>query len=427
MAARPDVSVCIPAYNHNKYIHECITSILDQDYTNLEIVVTDDFPTDRTVDAILPFVSDIVKLFRHDKNYGTSIAVNNSIMNSRGDFVCYFNSDDAFLPSKISQQRKILEERPEIGAVFSFVEYMDDENQTISGPSLIGNRSRESWLRLFFYEDNFLSAPTVMIRRSILDKIGLFDHRLIQAPDFDLWIRLCLEADVHVIEEPLIRYRVRSDGKNQGSNTPDKRSRILWEMSKAMGRFCLIKDNAELMKIFPEARAGVEHGLPLTMNLALLALGGQRWTRAFGIDLLYHAIERVEDVQLLARAGLGMPDFFRMVAEADVFGGRAEADLEARHEYLFEEYGKLAASFAEQNDYVSALKHSADEAAQHVTEMRAEIERAKAEIERGRHESAQVAQRLAAIENSSIWRSTRPLRRAGERFRRLAGTMRRDA
>jgi len=194
-----------------------------------------------------------------------------------------------------------------------------------------------------------------------------------------------------------------------------------------MGRFCLIKDNAELMKIFPEARAGVEHGLPLTMNLALLALGGQRWTRAFGIDLLYHAIERVEDVQLLARAGLGMPDFFRMVAEADVFGGRAEADLEARHEYLFEEYGKLAASFAEQNDYVSALKHSADEAAQHVTEMRAEIERAKAEIERGRHESAQVAQRLAAIENSSIWRSTRPLRRAGERFRRLAGTMRRDA
>ncbi len=123
---------------------------------------------------------------------------------------------------------------------------------------------------------------------------------------------------------------------NLGSNTPEKRGRILWEMSKSMGRFRLIKDNSELIRIFPEARIGVENGLPLTMNLALLALGSQRWTRAFGIDLLYHAIERVEDVQLLERVGLGMPDFFRMAAEADVFGGLAEANLQARHEYIME-------------------------------------------------------------------------------------------
>ena len=448
MAARPDVSVCIPTYNHEKYIHECITSVLNQDYKDLEVVITDDFSTDGTVNAILPFVSEAVRLLRHDKNYGPSVAANNSIGNSRGDFICYFNSDDAFLPSKVSKQRKVLEENPEIGAVFSFVEYMDDESRTIPGPSLKGNRSKELWLRLFFYEGNFLSAPTVMIRRSILDKIGLFDHRLVQVQDFDLWIRLCLEAEIHVIEEPLIRYRIRSEMKNLGSNTPEKRGRILWEMSKAMDRLCLVKDNAELIRIFPEARTGVENGLPLTMTLALLALGGQRWTRAFGIELLYHAIHRLEDVQLLARVGLGMSDFFRMAAEADVFGGRAEAEIEARHDYLFEEHEKLQASFADQNDYVSTLQHHATEMRarhdylfeeyeklqasfaeqndyvstlqHHATEMRAEIERA-------RHESAQVAQRLAAIETSSIWRATRPLRRAGQRFPRLARTMRRGA
>ena len=441
MAAKPDVSVCIPAYNHGKYIRECITSVLNQDYKDLEVVITDDFSTDGTVNAILPFVSDTVRLFRNDKNCGPGAAANNSIRNSRGDFICYFNSDDAFLPSKIGKQRKVLDENPEIGAVFSFVEYMDDESRTIPGPSLKGNRSKESWLRLFFYEGNFLSAPTVMIRRSILDKIGLFDHRLVQAQDFDLWIRLCLEAEIHVIEEPLIRYRIRSEMKNLGSNTPEKRGRILWEMSKAMGRLCLIRDNTELIKIFPEARTGVENGLPLTMTLALLALGGQRWTRAFGIDLLYHAIQRLEDVQLLARVGVGMSDFFRMAAEADVFGGRAEAEIEARHDYILEEYEKLEASFVEQNVYVSTLQHSADEAAHHATEMRAEIERARhaadeaahhatemrAEIERARHESTQIAQRLAAIETSSIWRATRPLRRAGERFPRLARALRRGA
>src|SRR5271166_6442540 len=98
MAAKPDVSVCIPAYNHEKYIHECITSILDQDYQDLEVVITDDFSTDGTVNIILPFLNDTVKMFRHDKTYGTSVAVNNSIMNSVGEFICYFNSDDAFLP-----------------------------------------------------------------------------------------------------------------------------------------------------------------------------------------------------------------------------------------------------------------------------------------------------------------------------------------
>ncbi len=196
MAARPDVSVCIPAYNHEKYIHECITSILSQDYKELEVVITDDFSTDGTVDAILPFVGDAVRLLRHEKNYGPAAAANNSIRNSRGDFICYFNSDDAFLPSKVSKQRKVLHENPDIGAVFSFVEYMNDESQTVPGPTLKGNRPRESWLRQFFYEDNFLAAPTVMVRRSILDKIGLFDHRLLQVQDFDLWIRLCLAAEI---------------------------------------------------------------------------------------------------------------------------------------------------------------------------------------------------------------------------------------
>lgn len=167
MAAKPDVSVSIPAHNHEKYIQECITSILDQDYKDLEIVITDDFSTDGTVDKIMPFVGDRVRLFRHDKNYGPSVTTNSNIRNARGDFVCLIASDDAFLPTKVSRQRRLLDERPEVGAVFSFAEYMDEDSQPIPGPPPTGNCSREAWLRLFFYEGNFLSAPTVMIRRSV--------------------------------------------------------------------------------------------------------------------------------------------------------------------------------------------------------------------------------------------------------------------
>ena len=366
MTSRPDVSVCIPTYNHEKYIRECLTSILDQDYKKLEVVITDDCSTDQTVEEVRPFLSDSVRLFKHDGNYGPSVAANNSIRNSEGEFVCYFNSDDAFLPSKVSKQRRVFDEHPEVAAVFSFVEYMDEDGNTIPGPGQRwskGNRSRESWLRLFLFEGNFLSAPTVMIRRSVLEEVGLFDHRLIQVQDFDLWIRLCLKADIYVIEEPLVRYRIRLNAGNLGANTPEKTGTRLWEMSKALRRFCAIRDNAELIRIFPETKPGVENGLPLRMNLGLLAFNGQRWTRAFGLDLVYDAIERFEDVSLLERIGSGLPDFFGMVADADAFGMVAEAEAlaaaqraEAQRDEVLEDKAKAQAELQEARARIRALE-----------------------------------------------------------------------
>ncbi|MBV8071358.1 MAG: glycosyltransferase [Acidobacteriaceae bacterium] len=402
MTSRPDVSVCIPTYNHQKYIRECLTSILDQDYKNLEVVITDDCSTDRTVDEIEPFLSRSVHLLRHDRNYGPSVAANNSIRNSGGEFVCYFNSDDAFLPSKVCKQRKVFDEHPEVAAVFSFVDYMDEDGKAIPGPGQSwskGNQSRESWLRLFFYKGNFLSAPTVMMRRSVLEEVGLFDHRLIQVQDFDLWIRLCLKADIYVIEEPLVRYRIRANAGNLGANTPEKTGTRLWEMSKALRRFCAIKNNEELLKIFPEARPGAENGLPLQMNLGLLALKGQRWTRAFGVDLLYHAIERFEDAGLLERISSGLPDFFRMVADADVFGMVAEAETvvaaqraEAQRDELLEDKAKAQAELQDARASVRALEEQL--------------------------KNAQTAWREAATQRdlmlqSTSWRLTWPIRASG--------------
>lgn len=181
-----------------------------------------------------------------------------------------------------------------------------------------------------------------------------------------MWVRLCLETEIHVIEEPLIRHRIRSEMKNLDADTPQKISRVFWEFSKVMRRFCLIKDNAELVKIFPEAKIGVENGLPMTTNLALLALGGKRWCRAFGLDLLYDEIQSFDNVQLLEKIGLGMSDFFKMIADADVFGAVAEATIqkafewqEAERKKLLEkysdEYEELAAVFDRQREYISAL------------------------------------------------------------------------
>src|SRR5208282_3297422 len=127
--------------------------------------------------------------------------------------------------------------------------------------------------------------------------------------------------------------------------TPEHTSRILWETSKALRRFCLVSDDSELIRIFPEARARAENGVPLKINLALLSLDGPRSTRAFGLNLLFDEMERFENIELLARAGLGMSDFFRMDPDVDAVAMAIEESkwFENRHDNLFEEYQKLAA------------------------------------------------------------------------------------
>ncbi len=130
-AARPRVSVCIPAYNHEKYIKACIESVLNQTFSDFEILVTDDGSSDGTVDVVKSFSDPRIRLFQLPRNQGPSVAANNNFREARGEFICPLASDDLFLREKIERQVAFLSANPEIGAAFSYMRYVNEVGEEI--------------------------------------------------------------------------------------------------------------------------------------------------------------------------------------------------------------------------------------------------------------------------------------------------------
>jgi glycosyltransferase involved in cell wall biosynthesis len=333
---RPRISVCIPAYNHEKYIGDCINSVLGQTFSDFEIVVTDDCSKDGTVEVVKSFSDPRIRLFRLARNQGPSVAANNNFREARGDFLCPLASDDLFHPEKLERQLAFLESNPEVGVAFSYVRYVDERRVEIPDHFgyrwvEVGNRSREMWLRSFFYQGNSLSAPTAMIRRSVLDKIGLVDPRLLQTQDFDLWIRVCLLFEVHVIPERLIDYRVRDGQQNASSATPFKQAQAVWELSKIFERYAEIEDRAFFDRIFPESVKPEHESWPLKAKLAMVAMNAEApHIRAFGLNLMYELLGDEETAGVITSGDYGFPSFFRSVGEVDVFEIASRADLLSR-------------------------------------------------------------------------------------------------
>jgi glycosyltransferase involved in cell wall biosynthesis len=331
--AGPRISVCIPAYNHEKYIGDCINSVLGQSFSDFEIVVTDDCSTDGTVEVVKSFSDSRIRLFQLARNQGPSVAANNNFREARGDFVCPLASDDLFHPEKLERQLAFLESNPEVGVVFSYMRYVDERGAEIPNHFgyqwvEVGNRSREVWLRSFFYQGNCLSAPTAMIRRGVLDQIGLLDPRLLQTQDFDLWIRVCLQFEVHVIPERLIDYRVRDDQQNASSNTPFKQAQVVWELARIFERYAAIEDQAFFDRIFPEAVESGHENWPLKAKLAIVAMNAKPpYIRAFGLNLMYELLGDKKTAGVIIGGDYGFPDFFRSIGQVDVSGFASRADL----------------------------------------------------------------------------------------------------
>ena len=292
----PEISVCIPAFNHQKYIGACIDSVLHQTLAPSEVVITDDCSTDGTVDVIRTYADPRIRLFRNKVNSGPSVAANNNLRHARGEYICLLASDDMFHPEKLARQADYLRRHPEVGLVFSSHRAVDEDGEPIEDSSFASavvetDRPREAWLAEFFHGVNNLSAPTVMMRREVVERVGNCDPRLLQAQDFDLWIRAALHFDIHMLPEPLVEYRVRANHGNASAGAPDKQARTAWELTKVLQRFRKIDDEDLFFRIFPQARALRGRGLPLDALLAVQAVQAEEgFTRNFGLDLLYELL-----------------------------------------------------------------------------------------------------------------------------------------
>jgi glycosyltransferase involved in cell wall biosynthesis len=237
----PIVSVIIPSYNHERYVGECIQSVLNQTFQDFEIIITDDGSTDRTVEVIEGFTDPRIKLFKHAGNKGTPVAANHCIRHATGKYVAALGSDDAWYPKKLELQVKYLDEHPDLAVVFSKVDWVDPSGNIIPDAQNpykdlfnVQNRTRFEWLRLFFEHGNCLNHPSSLMRKHCLEEVGYLNPLLQGLHDFDLWIRTCFRYDILIMEEALVRYRWMSDHSNVSCNTKQNNIRYRFEYKQIL-------------------------------------------------------------------------------------------------------------------------------------------------------------------------------------------------
>jgi len=196
---QPSVSVIIPTYNRGHVLPDAIESVFTQDFSDYELIVIDDGSTDRTV-TILDGYPNRVKVYRQI-NQGVSAARNHGIAVSSGRLIAFLDSDDLWLPQKLSVQVDFFNSNPE--ALICQTQEIWIRNGVRVNPK---KRHQKPSGHIFkkSLELCLVSPSAVMLRRRLFDSVGLFDESLPACEDYDLWLRISSRFPVHLIDKPLI-------------------------------------------------------------------------------------------------------------------------------------------------------------------------------------------------------------------------------
>lgn len=215
------VSVFINAYNSEKFILETVNSVLNQTYKNIQLIVIDDCSTDNTYELLKTVNDERLEIYKNNINMGISYTCNRGIAACRGEYIAHTDSDDVWVPDKIEKQLRFLEENPEYGACFSYVDIIDNDGNICekSEPDFkkifsAENMPQAEMFRYFIENPNRICHSTMLARSQIMKIVGY--HRLSTKflHDYDYWLRMLSICPIYILQEPLIKYRVHNSNNS---------------------------------------------------------------------------------------------------------------------------------------------------------------------------------------------------------------------
>jgi len=195
---KPTVSVIITTFNRRSFVREAIESVLKQEFHDYEIIVVDDGSADGTRDSLDKYNSID---YRYQKNQGISRARNQGIELAKGEFITFLDSDDLWLPKKLSIQMEQMEKNPEIKVSYT------DEIWIRNGRRVNPKKRHQKYSGWIF--DRCLplciiSPSSVMLQKEVFDQVGYFDENLPVCEDYDLWLRISARFPLLFIDKKLI-------------------------------------------------------------------------------------------------------------------------------------------------------------------------------------------------------------------------------
>jgi glycosyltransferase involved in cell wall biosynthesis len=200
------VSVVIPAYNSADYTIETVDSVLQQTHSDVEVIVVDDGSTDGTREALKRYGDAIQYVYK--ENGGACSARNLGIGMATGDYIACLDCDDLWVSEKLEYSVQVLDNQRELGLVYTACYLLDADGEIVE---LVKSRANLANAYRELLNKNFIIAPTVVMRRSCLESVGLFDESIFIPADWDLWLRFAQRFPIGYIDRPLSKYRQASN------------------------------------------------------------------------------------------------------------------------------------------------------------------------------------------------------------------------
>lgn len=204
MSFNTTVSVVIPAYNAARTLKTTVQSVFEQTMQDFEIIIVDDGSKDNTVEAAQSIEDSRVKVISQP-NGGASSARNTGIKVAEGEYVAFLDADDLWMPHKLERQLAVLTGEKDVNAVQSGVYYVNNDLEVLSICPCF--ESKDVLLETLLFQNLPGLMSTLIVKRSVFEKIGYLDTNLVILEDWELAIRLSRDCNLKSVEEPLALYR----------------------------------------------------------------------------------------------------------------------------------------------------------------------------------------------------------------------------
>jgi len=193
------ISLIIPSYNRSSYLKRALQSVLSQSHLPNEIIVVDDGSSDNTADMLRNEFPQVTYLYQENK--GVSSARNLGIKHATGDWIAFLDSDDTWLSHKLEKQVSALHQSPELKICHTEEIWI---RNGVRVNAMNKHKKSGGWIFKQCLPLCAMSPSSILIHRSIFERLGLFDESLVACEDYDLWLRISNQYPVLFIEQALI-------------------------------------------------------------------------------------------------------------------------------------------------------------------------------------------------------------------------------
>ncbi len=215
--AKPKISVIMPVYNCDKYLEEALVSLIIQTYKDFEVIAINDGSTDNSLNILEKYAKfdSRIKIISQ-KNSGIVKALNNGIKASNGEYIARMDGDDISFPNRFTEQVRILDDNSDIVLVAGNFEVINEESEFIYKEVIVPD---DDYIQRAFYLRNAVAHGSVMFRKSVVEKIGLYSEAFGPTEDMELWMRLTRAGKFSATGTSVYRWRVNQKGITSINNS----------------------------------------------------------------------------------------------------------------------------------------------------------------------------------------------------------------